>query len=140
MIRKIGLSMVAVVMLSLFATTTAAQASETVTWTGNGLESVTKCVRGVQTPYLHWVLTSGGPPVAGTTAKLFVNGFDVGTMTSNGDQGALQLTISVSRRLLQSGMLEDATAYAVITSGSVGDGAVLTISDGCVCKHALPSS
>jgi hypothetical protein len=32
-------------------------------------------------------------------------------------------------------MVEDATVYATITSGSVGDNAVLTISDGCVCSY-----
>ena len=98
MIRKLGLSMAMVVCLSVFATTTA-EAGQTVTWTGNGLDSVTLCVRGVSTPHLHWVLTPGGSPVAGTTAELFLNGVDVGTMTSNGDQGALQLTISLSRRV-----------------------------------------
>jgi hypothetical protein len=138
MIRKLGVSMAAVLCLSLFAMT-AAEASQSVTWTGNGLDSVTRCVRGVETPHLHWVLTPGGSPVPGTTAELFLNGVDVGTMTANGDQGALQLTISLSRRVTFES-LEDATAYAVITAGSVGENAVLTISDGCVCRYGPPPS
>jgi hypothetical protein len=115
--------------------TTSVAASQTVNWTGNGLDSVTICVRGVDRPSLHWVLTPGGSPVPGTTADLYMNGVKVGTMSSVGDQGALQLTIRVSPRFSFES-LEHAVVYAVVTSGSVGDGAVLTISDGCVCKYS----
>jgi hypothetical protein len=111
-----------------------AMAQQSVAWTGNGLESVTRCVKGVDQPFLHWVLTPGGKPVQGTTAELMINGHDVGTMVSNGAQGSLQLTISVSPKLSVE-KLEDATVEADITSGSVGDGAVLTISDGCLCSY-----
>lgn len=105
--------------------------AQQVQWTGNGMDSVTQCVKP-QHSYLHWVLTSGGSPVAGTTAELYVNGVDRGTMTSNGSQGALQLTIQVSKKLTFE-QLEDADVYATILTGSVGDNAVLTISDGCLC-------
>ena len=92
--RKLVLIIAAVAGMTLFGAT-AAHAGQTVEWTGNGLDSVTICVRGVDTPQLHWVLTPGGEPVAGTTAELFINGKDVGTMTSVGSQGALQLTVAV---------------------------------------------
>jgi len=120
--------------MTLFGTA-AARADQTVTWTGNGLDSVTQCVRGVDTPHLHWVLTPGGAPVEGTTAELFYNGKDVGTMTPLGNSGALQLTISVSPKLTIEA-LESATVYADITAGSVGDNAVLTICDGCLCHYS----
>jgi hypothetical protein len=114
--------------------TATAQASQTVTWTGNGLDSITICVRGVDTPHLRWVLTPGGMPVEGTTADLYINGKNVGTMTPMGNSGALQLTINVSPKLSVE-MLEGASVYALITAGSVGDNSLLTISDGCLCSY-----
>lgn len=131
--RKLVLIIAAVAGMTLFGAT-AAHAGQTVEWTGNGLDSVTICVRGVDTPQLHWVLTPGGEPVAGTTAELFINGKDVGTMTSVGSQGALQLTVAVSPKFTFE-MLEEAVVFAEITAGSVGDNALLTISDGCVCRY-----
>ncbi len=122
------------VMLVTVLGATAAHADQTVTWTGNGLDSVTQCVKGVSTPHLHWVLTPGGTPVAGTSAELFMNGKDVGTMTSVGTQGALQLTLKVGSGLTVE-QLESATVYADITAGSVTSNAVLTISDGCLCNY-----
>jgi hypothetical protein len=80
------------------------------------------------------VLTPGGTPVDGTTADLYINGTNVGTMSAKGAQGALQLTVFVKPRFTFED-LEDAEVYAMITSGSVGDGAVLTISGGCVCRY-----
>src|SRR5438132_14138170 len=130
----IGLTAAAVMCMTLFGAT-AARADQTVTWTGNGLDSAIQCVRGVDTPHLHWVLTPGGAPVEGTSAELFYNGKDVGTMTPIGNSGALQLTISVSPKLTIEA-LESATVYADITAGSVGDNAVLTISDGCLCHYS----
>ncbi|TMK96756.1 MAG: hypothetical protein E6G40_10155 [Actinobacteria bacterium] len=129
----VGLTMAAMLCVTLFGAT-AARADQTVNWTGNGLDSVTLCVKGVNTPYLHWVLTPGGQPVDGTTAELFIQGKDVGTMVPVGAQGALQLTIAVSPKISIE-QLEHATVYADITSGSVGDNAVLTISDGCLCRY-----
>jgi len=123
----------AVMCVTLFGAT-AARADQTVTWTGNGLDSVILCVKGVSTPHLHWVLTPGGTPVAGTTAELFFNGKDVGTMKPVGNTGALQLTIHPGGSLTIE-QLESASVYADITAGSVGDNAVLTISDGCLCSY-----
>ena len=128
-----GLTMAAVLCVTLFGAT-AARADQIVNWTGNGLDSVTKCVKGVDTPHLHWVLTPGEKPVDGTTAELFINGKDMGTMTPVGNSGALQLTIHVSAKLSIE-QLENASVYADITAGSVGDNAVLTISDGCLCRY-----
>ena len=125
---------VSAMMLGTLFGATAARADQQVTWVGNGLDSVTICVQGVSKPHLHWVLTPGGKPVAGTSAELFINGKDRGTMTPVGNSGALQLTIKVGSGLTIE-MLEDATAYAEITSGSVGDNSVLTISDGCLCNY-----
>ena len=114
--------------------TAAAHADQTVTWTGNGLDSITLCVRGVDKPHLHWVLTPGGQPVEGTTADLYINGKNVGTMAPNGNSGALQLTVGVGSKLTVE-QLEGASVYALITAGSVGDNSVLTISDGCLCSY-----
>ena len=80
------------------------------------------------------MLTPSGQPVDGTMAELFIQGKDVGTMVPMGPQGALQLTIAVSPKISIE-QLEHATVYADITSGSVGDNAVLTISDGCLCRY-----
>jgi hypothetical protein len=129
----IGFITAGVMLMTLFGAT-AAHAEQTVTWTGNGLDSVTICVRGVETPHLHWVLTPGGTPVEGTSAELFMNGKDMGTMTPVGTSGALQLTVSVGSKLTIE-MLEDASVYAAITAGSVTENAVLTISDGCLCSY-----
>jgi hypothetical protein len=128
-----GMAAAAVLVATLFGAT-AASADQQVTWTGNGLDSVGICVRGVSTPHLHWVLTPGSQPVEGTSAELFINGKDRGTMTPVGTSGALQLTVYPGGGLTIE-QLEDASAYAVITSGSVGDNAVLTISDGCLCNY-----
>jgi hypothetical protein len=133
MVRRFGIALAVVLCLAPFGAT-AARAAQTVDWTGNGLDSVTICVRGVDLPHLHWVLTPGGKPVPGTTAELFINGHDVGTMQPNGPQGALQLTVSVSKKFSFED-LEDAVVYAEVLTGSVGDNAVLTISDGCVCSY-----
>ena len=111
-----------------------ARADQIVTWNGNGLDSVGICVKGVSSPHLHWVLTPGGTPVAGTSAELFVNGVDRGTMQPVGNSGALQLTIYPGGGLTIE-QLESASVYADITSGSVTDNAVLTISDGCLCNY-----
>jgi hypothetical protein len=127
-----GLITTGVMFVTLFGAT--AHADQTVTWTGNGLESVTQCIKGVDTPYLHWVLTPSGQPVEGTTANLYINGRNVGTMAPVGQSGALQLTILVSPKLSNE-KLEDASVYADITAGSVGDNSVLTISDGCLCRY-----
>ena len=126
--------MTAAITCAMLIGATAARADQTVTWTGNGLDSVTQCVRGVDTPHLHWVLTPGGTPVAGTTAELFMNGKDMGSMSPVGNSGALQLTIHVGSGLTIE-QLESASVYADITSGSVTDNAVLTISDGCLCNY-----
>ncbi len=128
-----GMAATAVLVATLLGAT-AARAGQQVTWTGNGLDSVTTCVKGVSKPHLHWVLTPGGKPVSGTTAELFINGQDRGTMAPVGNSGALQLTISVGGGLTIE-QLEGMTAYAEITSGSVGDSSVLTISDGCLCTY-----
>jgi hypothetical protein len=100
-----------------------ASASQVVTWEGNGLDSIVPCSEG-QTPFLHWVLTPGGQPVEGTTAELYVNGVDQGQMAPVGNSGALQLTAGYPAG-------GPTSAEAVITSGSVTDKSVLTISDGC---------
>ena len=55
-------------------------------------------------------------------------------MTPVGNSGALQLTIHVGVKISIE-KLEDASVYADITAGSVGDNAVLTISDGCLCSY-----
>jgi len=130
---RFALVFAAVVCVSLVGTA-AAHADQTVTWTGNGLDSVTICQKGVDTPHLHWVLTPGGTPVEGTSADLYINGKNVGTMAPMGNSGALQLTINVSAKLTIE-QLEAASVYADITAGSVGDNSVLTISDGCLCSY-----
>src|SRR5438552_2034156 len=100
-----------------------ASASQVVTWKGNGLDSIVPCSEG-QTPCLHWVLTPGGQPDDGTTAELAVNGVDQGQMAPVGNTGALQITAGYPTG-------GPTSAEAVITSGSVTDNAILTISDGC---------
>jgi hypothetical protein len=127
----LGLVVTAGMYAALFSGSVA-HATQTVDWTGNGLDSVTQCIKGVDHAHLHWVLTPGGDPVPGTTAELFINGMDVGTMISNGPQGALQLTISVPGSLTLD-QLANAEVHSDILTGSVGDNAVLTISDGCLC-------
>jgi hypothetical protein len=123
---------IAAMLGTMLAGSATAQAAQTVTWVGNGLDSIHECDRAVERPHLHWVLTPGDTVIEGTSADLFLNGVNVGTMTPVGKRGALQLTISVSPKFLIED-LENSTAYAEITAGAVGDNAVLTISDGCLC-------
>src|SRR5262245_1139656 len=91
--RFVGFTIAALLATVLGGAATA-NAATTVAWVGNGLDSLHVCQRGVERPHLHWVLSPGGMPVPGTTAELFINGKDAGTMVANGPQGALQLTIS----------------------------------------------
>jgi hypothetical protein len=133
--RLLQVTLATAMCLTLFGATSA-HANQIVTWEGNGLDSVTECVKGVNTPYLHWVLTPGGKPVEGTSADLFINGKNRGSMTPVGNSGALQLTIYFGSGV-KFDDLQNADVYAEITSGSVGENAVLTISDGCLCDHML---
>lgn len=133
MLKRLGIITAALMCLALF-NAPVASATQTVDWTGNGLDSVSICVKHGPKPYIHWVLTPGGTPVEGTTADLYINGKNHGQMAPNGDSGALQYTQSIGRRYTYE-KLAAADVYAVITSGSVGDTAVLTISDACVCDY-----
>lgn len=119
------ITILALLVLGTFASLrlVGASASQVVTWKGNGLDSIVPCSEG-QTPFLHWVLTPGGDPVDGTTAELSVNGVDQGQMAPVGNSGALQITTGYPTG-------GPTSAEAVITSGSVTDNAMLTISDGC---------
>jgi len=119
------ITILALLVLGAFASLrlVGASASQVVTWKGNGLDSIVPCSEG-QTPYLHWVLTPGGQPVDGTTAELSVNGVDQGQMAPVGNSGALQITAGYPTG-------GPTSAEAVITSGSVTENAILTISDGC---------
>jgi hypothetical protein len=132
--RRLVVFTIAAMLGTMLASAATARAATTVDWVGNGLDSVHICQRGLERPHLHWVLTPGDTPVPGTTAELFINGKDAGTMVANGPQGALQLTISVSTKFSFED-LEDATVHAEILTGSVGEGAVLNISDGCLCTY-----
>ena len=100
--------------------------SDPIEWDGvKGLDSE-KCdladddQRNIETGWLHWVLTPGGPTDV-IEAELSVNGDVVGTMTPQGESGALQFFMP---------FVEPVSATAT-PDGELGDRALLTISDWC---------
>lgn len=103
-------------------------ADGTVNWTGNGADSVKACKTG-QTPYLHWIFTTGGNDSV-TAANLTVGGnaSGSGAMTQHGN-GSWTRTTSYSG----TGQPTTSTVSAHVTyTGSLGNGqANLVISDGC---------
>jgi hypothetical protein len=132
MVRKVAL-VVAVVAGLTFVVPGTARADVTVSWSGKGLPSVWLCDYDVDRPNLHWVLR-GADPAPGTIVNLFLNGHNAGTMTADAPHGSLQLTMGVPPWFTHE-MLEVATVAAAVMSGSVADGAVLTVSGGCVCRY-----
>jgi len=103
-------------------------ADGTVNWTGKGADSVKACKTG-QTPYLHWIFTTGGNDSV-TAATLTVSGdaSGSGAMTQHG-QGSWTRTTAYSG----TGQPTTSTVSAHVTfTGSLGKGnANLVISDGC---------
>jgi len=104
-----------------------AGSDDPVEWDGTrGLDSE-KCElaeedgpRDIETGWLHWVLTPGGPTGA-TEAELTVNGEVVGTMSPQGNAGALQFFMP----------FEEPTSAVATPDGELGGKALLTISDWC---------
>ena len=98
-----------------------------VAWDGTrGLDSE-KCElaeedgpRNAEAGWLHWVLTPGGPTEV-TEAELSVNGVVVGTMSPQGQAGALQFFMP----------FEVPESAVAVPDGNLGNNALLTISDWC---------
>jgi hypothetical protein len=132
-IKKIKFTMVniaAVMVLglsSLVALTGVSYASDTISWTGQGADSVKACDTG-QTPYLHWIFTTGGNSSV-TAADLTVGGqaSGGGAMSQHGGSWTLNTAYSGTAQPTTS-----TVTASVAFTGSLGNGtANLVISDGC---------
>jgi hypothetical protein len=96
-------------------------------WTGQGADSVTACASG-QTPYLHWIFTTGGNSSV-TSADLTVSGdaSGGGAMSQHGGSWSLNTAYSGTAQPTTS-----TVSASVAYTGSLGNGtANLVISDGC---------
>ncbi len=121
----IAVVLVAAAVSSFYAA--AARADGTVSWTGQGSDSVAACKKG-QSPYLHWIFTTGGRSSV-TSATLTVTGdaSGGGAMSRHGHSWTLDTPYSGSGQPTGS-TLSASVAY----TGSLGRGhANLVISDGC---------
>jgi len=125
----------------LFAGTAAAghhdpPAGGTVSWTGNGTDSVKACAPGVS-PYLHWIFTTAGNASV-TSATLTLGGSGSGSyvMTQNGN-GNGNGSWSVYTNYYDLNSLSAFVTYV----GTLGSGnPVLTISSGCYAPTPPPDT
>ena len=136
--KTIGVLASLALLLTAFAAPASAQrpvgSDAPVEWDGVRGTDSEKCelaeedgARNIETGWLHWVLTPGGPTDV-TEAELEVNGQSVGTMTPQGQAGALQLFMP---------FVEPVSAIAT-PSGALGSAALLTISDWCAGEPNTP--
>jgi hypothetical protein len=117
----LGLSSLVVLTGVSYATT------GSIDWTGQGADSVTACASG-QTPYLHWIFTTGGNSSV-TSADLTVSGdaSGGGAMSQHGGSWSLNTAYSGTAQPTTS-----TVSASVAYTGSLGNGtANLVISDGC---------
>jgi hypothetical protein len=117
----LGLSSLVVLTGVSYATT------GSIDWTGQGADSVTACASG-QTPYLHWIFTTGGNSSV-TSADLAVSGdaSGGGAMSQHGGSWSLNTAYSGTAQPTTS-----TVSASVAYTGSLGNGtANLVISDGC---------
>jgi hypothetical protein len=112
---------------SLLALPGISYADSSVSWTGQGSDSVKACDTD-QTPFLHWIFTTGGDSSV-TSADLMVSGSASGggAMSQHGGSWTLDTAYSGT------GQPTTSTLTASVTfTGSLGNGnANLVISDGC---------
>lgn len=112
---------------SLLALPGISYADGSVSWTGQGSDSVKACDTD-QTPFLHWIFTTGGDSSV-TSANLTVSGSASGggAMSQHGGSWTLNTAYSGTGQPTTSTL----TASVAFT-GSLGNGnANLVISDGC---------
>ncbi len=98
-------------------------ASNTVQWTGQGSDSVKACGAD-QTPYLHWIFTTGGSGSTVSAATLTLGGSGSGDYAMSEHGGSWTV---------DTGYYDLGTLAAYVTyTGSLGSGnSNLVISDGC---------
>lgn len=106
-------------------------ADGTVNWSGQGADSVKACQSG-QTPYLHWIFTTGGnSSVTSVTLTVGGDASGGGAMSQHGGSwtentgysGTGQpTTSSVSAHVNYTGSLGNGTANLVISDGCFGSG------------------
>jgi hypothetical protein len=127
-IKKLSKGVLALVMVAGLTAAMAgpAAADGSVDWNGvRGLDSVGQCEPG-QDPYLHWILTPGGRSSA-TSATLWIDGVDYdGTRVAGG-----------AFHFYTPSDVDLSNVYATY-AGTLGDNALLTISDGCT-GYTYPS-
>jgi hypothetical protein len=106
--------------------------TETLTWTGQGADSVEEECLEATDPYLHWVLTPGGPYTL-SDATLTVGGNTyTGATRSGGEQGALHFDTAYYEGA-EEGTLDASVTFSWERNAGQADGprAQLVISDGC---------
>jgi hypothetical protein len=116
---------------AVVALTASPAAAASVEWNGvNGLDSVEECDPG-QTPFLHWILTKGGPGALGE-GTLDIDGEEYEGFYPGGANGALHfLTFNVDP--------DDITSAEVTFDRAQARNSLLTISDGCTGESSSSS-
>ncbi len=102
-------------------------ANGTVNWTGQGADSVKACSSS-QTPFLHWIFTTGGnSSVSSATLSVSGDASGGGAMSQHGHSWTIDTAFSGT------GQPTTSTVSAHVTfTGSLGNGhANLVISSGC---------
>jgi hypothetical protein len=106
-------------------------ASGSVDWTGQGADSVKACSTD-QTPFLHWIFTTGGnSDISAATLTVGGDASGGGAMSPHSaqDHGSWTLTTSYSGT---SAPTTSTVTASVAYTGSLGEGnSNLVISDGC---------
>jgi hypothetical protein len=106
-------------------------AAAVVSWGGNGTDSITECADGVD-PYLHWILTKGGPGALGEGTLSINGGAPVDGFYPGGGDGALHfLTDFIDP--------EDIDTATATFDRSAARNSLLTISGGCTDGEDPPS-
>jgi hypothetical protein len=116
----------AAMLLALSMMATGASATSSVTWDGvHGLDSVRECDQG-ESPYMHWVLTSGSKG-----ASLSIDG--AAYQPSKTNKGSTHFTTAFHKP-------SDVTTATVSSTSTFTKNALLTISDACYAKTTGPGN
>lgn len=121
---------VAALALGLSATAAVAGGGGTVSWTGQGKDSVGVCTND-QSPFLHWIFTEGG---SGSVSKA--------TLTLGGSgSGDYSMSQHGNSWTVDTGYYDLNSLTAHVTyEGELGNGtANLVISDGCYNETTVPA-
>ena len=130
-VAAIAMALVLVIAAPAYAET------ETVGWQGHGLDSLIECDDETEA-YVHWVLTPGGQSDV-EEADLFIDGEFWTSFTASGNQaaGAWHAVTELVGVPGEEHFQLNADVHAEVV-GTLGDNALLVISDGCFEESGTP--